>query len=97
VLRVERERLQNGLSLNSVFLESRFVFSRCGRPSNREIGVFGLHGFGGRQQHSGADGGVRSLFNQNERAGEPIGVVAVINNRLGGFQADDADVAKLEK
>ena len=60
--------------------------------SNGEVGVFGLHGFGGRQQHPGADGGVGALFNQYERAGEPAGVVAVMDNRFGGFQAHDADV-----
>jgi len=29
------------------FLKAVFVFGRCGRRSNRIVGVFGLHGFGG--------------------------------------------------
>ena len=63
------------------------------RPvSNREVGVFGLHGFGGWQQHAGGDGGVRALFNQNERAGKPVGAVAVEYKRSGSFQANHADV-----
>jgi microcystin degradation protein MlrC len=35
---------------------------------------------------------ISALFNQNERAGEPVGVADVMDNRFGGFQADDAGV-----
>ena len=59
---------------------------------NREVGVFGFHGFVGRGQHARRHRGVGALFDEDERAGQPVGAVAVEQQRFGGFQLDAADV-----
>ena len=55
------------------------------RNSNREIGVLRLHGFGGWRQHAGGHRGIGALLDQNKGAGQPVGGVTVIHNRLGDF------------
>src|SRR5205814_10398318 len=60
--------------------------------SDREVVVFGLHEFGGRLEHTGGDGKIRSLLDQDEGAGETVGGVTVEDDRSGGAQADFADV-----
>src|SRR5579859_680190 len=64
----------------------------AGRRSNGEVGVLRFHRFGRRGQHAGGNGRVGALLNQDERAGQPVGGVAIKHNRLGNLQPDDADV-----
>jgi hypothetical protein len=46
--------------------------------------------------HAGADGGVGGLVDEDEPAGEPVAVVGVEVDGLGGAQADAADVIRAQ-
>src|ERR1700733_7350353 len=67
------------------------------KTSDREIRVFGLHCLSGGRKHACRHGGVRSLFDQDERTRQAIGGIAVIDQRLGGLQADVTNVIHRER
>ena len=70
--------------------------SEFSAPSDREVVIFRLHGFGRRKQHAGCNRRIRSLLYQNERPRQTIRNIAVVNDRLGRLESDDTDVIRAE-